>query len=60
MAKDAKYIVAYMGGTENEGITDDWVAFDNIIEASNYVQNLGDDHGFWKASICKIEETYES
>ena len=56
----AKYIVAYMGGTENEGVTEDWVLFDDMIEASNFVGELSETHGFWKASICEIKETYES
>lgn len=57
---EAKYIVAYMGGTENEGVTEDWVPFTDMIDASNFVSELSDDHGFWKASICEIKETYES
>ena len=57
---DAKYIVAYIGGRENEGIAEDWVPFEDMIDASNFVSQLGVTHGFWKASICEIKETYES
>jgi hypothetical protein len=55
---ELRYIVAYMGGKEEEGIEENWIPFDNLVDAVDCVQSM--DHDFWKASICQIVETYES
>jgi len=57
---DSRYIVTYMGGKEDEGISENWIPFDNLVDAVDCVQSLENDHDFWKASICQIIETYES
>lgn len=55
-----KYIVAYMAGTENEGITEDWTPVESMVEAVRFIGELEMHHDFYKASICEIKESYES
>jgi len=54
------YIVAYMGGAENEGVTEDWVPCQHMEEAVRFARGVRKEHEFWKYSICKILETHES
>jgi len=54
------YIVAYMGGAENEGVTEDWVPCQHMEEAVKFARGVRKEHEFWKYSICKILETHES
>lgn len=54
------YVVAYMGGTEDEGVTEDWVPCQTMEEAVKFARDVRQDHQFWKYSICSIIETHES
>ncbi len=56
----SKYIVAYMAGTENEGVTEDWEPVETMADAVWFINEMQKNHDFWKASICEIKDTYEN
>ena len=54
------YIVAYMGGVEMEGVTEDWVPCKTMDEVVETMYDIKARHGFWKLAVCQIIEEYES
>tara|TARA_R100001510_G_C7636144_1_gene194274 strand:- start:996 stop:1190 length:195 start_codon:yes stop_codon:yes gene_type:complete len=54
------YIVAYMGGREMEGVTEDWVPCKTMDEVVSTMDDIKETHGFWKLAVCQIIEEYES
>ena len=54
------YIVAYMGGTEMEGVTEDWVPCKTMDDVVSTMDDIKETHGFWKLAVCQIIEEYES
>lgn len=55
-----KYIVAYTGGTEMVGVTDDWVPCRNMNEVLDTMNGIKKEHGFWKMAVCQIIQEHES
>ena len=60
MAEKMKYVTVYMKGVSYEGIEEGWVPFENLREATRFIDEVKKDSEFWKVSICKILESYEN
>ena len=58
--EEFNYIVAYMGGTAMEGVTEDWVPCKTMDDVVDTMEGIKETHGFWKMAVCQIIEEYES
>lgn len=58
--EDFNYIVAYMGGTEMEGVTEGFFPCKTMDDVVDTMDDIKESHGFWKLAVCQIIEEYES
>jgi hypothetical protein len=54
-----KYIVAYVGGTTDEGIHSNWVPFKTRPEADAYVRIIKTTYDFSTISVSEILERHD-
>lgn len=58
--EDFNYIVAYMGGTEMEGVSEAFIPCKTMDDVVDAMDSVKESHGFWKMAVCQIIEEYES
>jgi hypothetical protein len=54
-----KYMVCYLAGSENQGITNNWDVAEDMQTAMEKMHELRKEHEFATVTIAEIKECYE-
>ena len=56
---EIKYVICYLAGDHNVGMSSEWVCAHDMEEAMQEVNNIKRDHEFATITIAEIKESYE-
>jgi 3,4-dihydroxy-2-butanone 4-phosphate synthase len=56
---EIKYVICYLAGDHNVGVSSEWVTAHDMEEAMQEVNHIKRDHEFATITIAEIKESYE-